>query len=220
MQIFEEVLFLKLRTKQQTNKNKKTEKHTINSTYLVSGGCGRLAEGKGHETDWLTWVSLVPFSFCMRLTQVGQSVSCPFPSASLPHPTDTRWVDFIVCFLFFWLYVAWERGLPRKFARFVLFRLIKKRSFNLLCVLDLNKPSLLVYTIVIIIIKKKQGPVLNFIRLFFKQIDLSIRVGDSGQWAAQCPRKSRKQQQQHVTLITGARGGECLRFTGSTPTRR
>ena len=35
------------------------------------------------------------------------------------------------------LYVAWKRGLPRKFARFVLFRLIKKSSFNLLCVLDL-----------------------------------------------------------------------------------
>ena len=34
-------------------------------------------------------------------------------------------------------YVAWKRGLPRKFARFVLFRLIKKRSFNLLCVLEL-----------------------------------------------------------------------------------
>ena len=30
-----------------------------------------------------------------------------------------------------------KRGFPRKFARFVLFRLIKKRSFNLLCVLDL-----------------------------------------------------------------------------------
>ena len=30
-----------------------------------------------------------------------------------------------------------QRGLPRKFAPFVLFRLIKKRSFNLLCVLDL-----------------------------------------------------------------------------------
>ena len=29
-----------------------------------------------------------------------------------------------------------KRGLPRKFARFVLFRFIKKRSFNLLCVLD------------------------------------------------------------------------------------
>ena len=35
------------------------------------------------------------------------------------------------------LYVAWKRGLPQKFAHFVLFRLIKKRSFNLLCVLDL-----------------------------------------------------------------------------------
>ena len=35
------------------------------------------------------------------------------------------------------LYVAWKRGLPRKCARFVPFRLIKKRSFHLLCVLDL-----------------------------------------------------------------------------------
>ena len=35
------------------------------------------------------------------------------------------------------MYVAWKRGLPRQFARFVLFRLIKKHSFNLLCVLDL-----------------------------------------------------------------------------------
>ena len=32
------------------------------------------------------------------------------------------------------LYVARKTGLPRKFARFVLFRPIKKRSFNLLCV--------------------------------------------------------------------------------------
>ena len=32
------------------------------------------------------------------------------------------------------LHVAWK---PRKFARIVLFRPIKKRSFNLLCVLDL-----------------------------------------------------------------------------------
>ena len=31
------------------------------------------------------------------------------------------------------LYVAWKRGFPRKFARFVPFRLIKKRSFNLVC---------------------------------------------------------------------------------------
>ena len=34
---------------------------------------------------------------------------------------------------------SWKRGLPWKFARFVLFRLIKKRSFNLLCVLDLKQ---------------------------------------------------------------------------------
>ena len=29
---------------------KKKEKQTINSTYLVSVGCGKLAEGNGHET--------------------------------------------------------------------------------------------------------------------------------------------------------------------------
>ena len=33
--------------------------------------------------------------------------------------------------------LAEGKGLHRKFARFVLFRIIKKRSFNLLCVLDL-----------------------------------------------------------------------------------
>ena len=33
------------------NNKKQTEKQTINSTYLVSVGCGRLEEGKGHETD-------------------------------------------------------------------------------------------------------------------------------------------------------------------------
>ena len=65
MQIFDVIIFFKLRTIQQK---------TVNSTYLVSVGFGRLEEGK---------------------------------------------------------------GLPRKFARFVLFRLIKKRSVNLLCVLDL-----------------------------------------------------------------------------------
>ena len=50
MQIFEEVLFFKLPTK-KLQKNPPTEKHPINSTYLVLAGCGRLAEGKGHETD-------------------------------------------------------------------------------------------------------------------------------------------------------------------------
>ena len=43
----------------------------------------------------------------------------------------------IVCFSLFMLYVAWKRGLPQKFARFVLFYPINKRSFNFLCVLDL-----------------------------------------------------------------------------------
>ena len=43
MQIFEEVLFFKLHT---------TKKQTVNSTYLVLVGCGRLVEGKGHKTGF------------------------------------------------------------------------------------------------------------------------------------------------------------------------
>ena len=42
------------------------------------------------------------------------------------------WLSFYV----FMLYIAWKRGLLRKFACFVLFRPIKTRSLNLLCVLD------------------------------------------------------------------------------------
>ena len=45
MQIFEEILFFKLCTTTTTKKPTTTEKQTINSTYLVSGGCRRLAEG-------------------------------------------------------------------------------------------------------------------------------------------------------------------------------
>ena len=40
-----------------------------------------------------------------------------------------------------------RRGLPRKFARFVPFRPIKKRSFNLLCVLDLPFRTLAVNSV-------------------------------------------------------------------------
>ena len=46
----------------------------------------------------------------------------------------TTKVSWFNCFL---LYVAQKRLLHRKFARFILFRPIKTRSFNLLCVLDL-----------------------------------------------------------------------------------
>ena len=35
----------------QATYNVKKEKHTVDSAYLVSVRCGRLAEGKGHETD-------------------------------------------------------------------------------------------------------------------------------------------------------------------------
>ena len=64
----------------QARYNLKAEKTTIHSTYLVSVRCGRLAEGKGHETD----------SNDGSTSSHGQSVSCPFPSASLTHLTDTR----------------------------------------------------------------------------------------------------------------------------------
>ena len=45
------------------------------------------------------------------------------------------------------LYVALKRGVPRKFARFVLFRPVKKRSFNLLRVLDLFSRTLAVNSV-------------------------------------------------------------------------
>ena len=64
-------------------------------------------------------VSLVPFSF--------------------HQPPTSNWhkMCWTNCFSVFMLQIAWKRLLPRKVARFVLFRPIKKRSFNLLCVLDL-----------------------------------------------------------------------------------
>ena len=90
----------------------------INSTYLVSVGCGRLVEGKGMR------LSLVPFFFRQ-------------PPMSNWHKIS--WINW--SFIVFLLYVAWKRGLPQKIAHFVLFRLIKKLSFNLLCVLDLFQNS-------------------------------------------------------------------------------
>ena len=55
------------------------------------------------------------------------------------------WIN--CCFSVFMLYVAWKRGLPWKFACFVLFRPIKKRSFHLMCVLDLFFRTLAVNSI-------------------------------------------------------------------------
>ena len=59
----------------QSTYNNKTEKQTISSTYLVSVGCGRLAEGKGHGTDWqsgrnicvIISVAPPPLCFCKAL---------------------------------------------------------------------------------------------------------------------------------------------------------
>ena len=66
------------------------------------------------------WVSLVFFSYRQPSTFNWHEIS---------------WIDclFFCCCCCF-LYVVWEWGLPRKFARFILFRLIKKRSFkSLVC---------------------------------------------------------------------------------------
>ena len=62
MQIFEEVLFFKLRTT--------TEKQTINSTYLVSVGYGRLAEVKGHEIESVKSVLLISRVFCVFIEAI------------------------------------------------------------------------------------------------------------------------------------------------------
>ena len=51
-----------------------------------------------------------------------------------PPPYTKRTQDKLVSLFSVVLYVAGTRGFPRKFARFVLFRLIKKRSLNLLVV--------------------------------------------------------------------------------------
>ena len=49
----------------------------------------------------------------------------------------SKWhkISWFNCFAVVLLYRAWKRGLPRKFACFVLFHLIKKHSFNFFCVL-------------------------------------------------------------------------------------
>ena len=66
----------------QATYNIKTEKQTINSFYLVSVRCGRLAEGKGHKTDSAEenghetdWVSLTPFSFHQPPTSTWHKTS-------------------------------------------------------------------------------------------------------------------------------------------------
>ena len=67
-------------------------------------------------------VILVPFSFRQ-------------PPTSNWH--EVRWINWVFFSSVFLLYVACKTRLPRKCARFVLFRPIKKCPFNLLCVLDL-----------------------------------------------------------------------------------
>ena len=84
---------------------------------------------------FLFWRILIiaSYSLChaLLLFSLRQSFALFLPPASW-HLTDKD--GWFICFL---LYLARKRWLHRKFARFVLFRLIKKRSFNLLYVLDL-----------------------------------------------------------------------------------
>ena len=63
--IFEEVLFFKPRATTTT-----TEKQTIDSTYLVSVGCRRLAEGKGHKTD----VKTLPINSAVEFSSVQKGI--------------------------------------------------------------------------------------------------------------------------------------------------
>ena len=50
--IFRESLLFQVPYNNKTTLKTTTDKQTINSTYFVSVGCGRLAEEKGHETDF------------------------------------------------------------------------------------------------------------------------------------------------------------------------
>ena len=69
--------------------------------------------------------------------QRGDSVSYSFRQLPTSNWHEISWIN---CFFFFssvfMLYLAWKRGLPRKCARFVPFRPIKKRSFHLSYVLN------------------------------------------------------------------------------------
>ena len=59
----------------------------------------------------------------------NQSVSCPFPSASLRTSYGHKMSGIDCWFFRFNVVRTWKRGLPRKFARFVLFRPAKKTFF-------------------------------------------------------------------------------------------
>ena len=66
----------------QATYNIKTEKQTTDTTYLVSVGCGRLAEGKEHETEKrFLWthkeVDLAPHPVVGLVLQVGDTEKFP-----------------------------------------------------------------------------------------------------------------------------------------------
>ena len=77
------------------------------------------------------------FFFKLRTTLKQTINSTYLVSVEFCQPSTFNWNKISrIVFSAFMLNVAWKRRLPRNFARFVLFRPIKKRPFNPLCVLD------------------------------------------------------------------------------------
>ena len=110
---------------------------TLGFVFLPTTGHGIVADGSvGSDSSGISFpVTLLgsePFLACCQISHYRQSRALFLPPASW-HLTDK---DKLVLLFSVVLYVAWKRWSHRKFACFVLFRLIKKRSFNLLCVLD------------------------------------------------------------------------------------
>ena len=83
------------------------------------------------------------------------------------------------------LYIAWKRGLPRKFARFVLFRPIKKRSFNLLHVLDHFIRTLAVNSVSDFLGMEEAG---HYATKCFEELD-SARIHRAGQQGTEAARQ-------------------------------
>ena len=109
MHIFEEVLFLKLRT---------TEKQTINATYFVSDASRR-------EKVCL---------LVLTKTITSHGNHGPFPSASL-RASNWHKINWIDCLFFcFYLVRSLKKRTSSKICTFCPVSSIKKRSFNLLCI--------------------------------------------------------------------------------------
>ena len=70
--------------------NINNRKQTINSTYLVSVGCGRLAEGKGHETDWRDKIKTDKIIFFVECTRLYSCAPLMRQEALHSHPCVFR----------------------------------------------------------------------------------------------------------------------------------